>query len=504
MKEKLDKITQSKKFLIVLLILLICLVIGVGTYAWFTWTSTNNTSLTLSIGNLADVTFDKGPDININNLAPVFNYTDGVSTTFSINNRDTSGTPVMYTVKINITTISNELKSSDFKFVLLEGTNIISEGDFSTAANGGTIEIVTDSLSQGVTNYTIYFYIDSNNENNSNMMNKSLIGTIEVGAFDASNTAAGYISSLFSKTGTITSNARSHEIDTTHSMIKDLDGNIHYYGTNPNNYINIGDNVQWRIIGVFNGKLKLIRSSQIGFYSWDTSANTSTTNNGYGINEWSQSDLMKLLNPGYQYNQDLNSSGTLVTVNNSLWYNHSSGICYTGRNNSTANSCSFTSTGLAESVKDKIADVTWNLGASNSNVFPNVALAAEKGTTVISNPLDGLQRTTKWTGKVALPSLSDYGYASNLQTCNITLNNYENCYNWITDIITNYNSSDAWLLTPSLYNAYTATSIEMMGSVLETQNVSYNNYVTPVLFIKSNINIETNHTGSSSDPFVVS
>ena len=38
-----------------------------GTYAWFTWKSSSNTNVTLSIGNLADVTFTSGPDINISN-----------------------------------------------------------------------------------------------------------------------------------------------------------------------------------------------------------------------------------------------------------------------------------------------------------------------------------------------------------------------------------------------------------------------------------------------------
>ena len=43
-----------------LFILLISTVGSIGTYAYFTWSSTNNTSVTLSIGELADVTFNTG------------------------------------------------------------------------------------------------------------------------------------------------------------------------------------------------------------------------------------------------------------------------------------------------------------------------------------------------------------------------------------------------------------------------------------------------------------
>lgn len=62
-------------------------------------------------------------------------------------------------------------------------------------------------------------------------------------------------------------------------------GNIRYYGANPDNYVyfncsNYNNPTAstcelWRIIGVFDGKVKLIRSSQIGTYSWDN-RNTST------------------------------------------------------------------------------------------------------------------------------------------------------------------------------------------------------------------------------------
>ena len=158
MKNKFNKFIQSKSLLITLIILLIILVIATGTYAWLTWKSTNNTSLTMTIGKMADVTFTSGNDISINTLAPVFNYTDGEKTTFSINNRDTTGATIDYTVKLNITSIADELKSSDLKYVLLKDNTIVKEGDFSTVATGSNTIYSGNISTNGTTNFTLYIY----------------------------------------------------------------------------------------------------------------------------------------------------------------------------------------------------------------------------------------------------------------------------------------------------------------------------------------------------------
>ena len=167
-------------------ILLISLVSSAGTYAWFTWISPSNTSVTLSIGNLADVTFTSGPDINITNLAPVYNYTDGVSTTFTVRNTNSTDS-LLYKVKLEITSIANELKDESFKYTLLKDNKVIKTGNLKDAVNGNPLILNTSSLDKGSTSspktstFKLYFWIDGNMENNSNMMNKSLVGKIDVG-----------------------------------------------------------------------------------------------------------------------------------------------------------------------------------------------------------------------------------------------------------------------------------------------------------------------------------
>ena len=178
---------KYKKFMYIgIFILLISLVSSAGTYAWFTWISPSNTSVTLSIGNLADVTFTSGPDINISNLAPVYNYTDGASTTFTVRNTNSTDS-LLYKVKLEITSIANELKDESFKYTLVKDNKVVKTGNLKDAVNGNTLILNTSSLDKGSTSspkistFKLYFWIDGNMENNPNMMNKSLVGKIDVG-----------------------------------------------------------------------------------------------------------------------------------------------------------------------------------------------------------------------------------------------------------------------------------------------------------------------------------
>ncbi len=160
-------------------------------------------------------------------------------------------------------------------------------------------------------------------------------------------------------------------------------GNLRYYGSDPYNYVWLGDTYTeavtfpgngtpnivrqagdkklWRIVGVFDGRIKLISNDPISItnLSWDTSANTTGGNSGYGINQWGPSnsyegaDLMRLLNPGYDGE----------SVNNSLYWNKaSSGTVYTNSDNATKN-VSFANTGLTANERSLIDTATWYTGA---------------------------------------------------------------------------------------------------------------------------------------------
>ncbi len=498
-KKNIKEIMSKRYIQIGILIVLISLVGLASTYAWFTWKSSSNTNVTLSIGNLADVTFTSGPDINISNLAPVYNYTDGVSTTFVMKNNSTTNN-LNYEIKLDVTSIANELKNESFKYTLLKDNKVVQTGNLKNAVNGKTLILNTGLLAKGSTsNYKLYFWIDGNIENSSSMMNKSLVGMIDIGEKTT------YINNLYNNSTKtpVTNNSITYQYDTTNNLMQDTAGNIRYYGASPNNYVYFNcdsypsTNCElWRIIGVFDGKLKLMRNSTIGLYSWDTSA--SSVNSGYGVNEWSQADLMKLLNPGHESE----------SVGGSLYYNSKSGTCYNNSKYATT-SCNFTSTGIKnDTTRNMIAETTWNLGGWNTpDIYSNVIYEKERGTTVISNPSDGITRATTWTGKIALLYPSDYGYATDLSKCSQTLVNYDSntdsyacrSNDWMYSIFKT--NSYNWLLTSHSGYANTAFYVPSTGSVsYGNYRVSYARGVAPVLYLGSDQDIVAGD-GSQSNPY---
>ena len=181
--KKIINFVKSRAFIATLGLTFIALIIAGITYAWFTWNSTDNTNITMQIGEYTVVTFTEGNDINVNNLAPVYNYTDGESTTFTLTNSNDDVTKEFkYNVYLDITSISNELKTTQFKYVLLDSSNnIIDQGNFSSASDNSTLTITENqTLPNGNSSYTFIIYLDGNEQNNSNIMNKSLSGILRV------------------------------------------------------------------------------------------------------------------------------------------------------------------------------------------------------------------------------------------------------------------------------------------------------------------------------------
>ena len=311
-----------------------------------------------------------------------------------------------------------------------------------------------------------------------------------------------YITNLYNnatKTAVI-NNSITYQYDPKNSLMKDVGNNIRYYGASPNNYIyfNCSDYSNqssstceiWRIIGVFDGKIKLIRGSQIGTYALDNKDTTTGAENNYGKNDWTDARLMKLLNPGYE------SEAT----GGSLYYNSGSGNCYVGQNNATK-ACDFTSTGIKnDKTRGLISEETYSLlGWSTSSVYANEIYEYERSTGKVHS-----DRPTTWTGKIALAYPSDYGYAVDLSKCSQNLYNYDNSTctsnNWMMTIIApNY----GWLLTPFFAATSGAWRVHFSGFVNNIYGAYYALGVAPVLSLNSDANVKSG-TGTSSDPYQIS
>ena len=328
--------------------------------------------------------------------------------------------------------------------------------------------------------------------------------------------------------------------DTVNLATDDVDNNVRYIGANPSNYVyfNCSDYNNptadtcelWRIIGVFNNVtksdgskenlVKIIRADSLGNYSWDykkKGVGTSTTDNG--SNDWSDSQLMMMLNPtnylksGYTNSNDIISSGSQQLYSKmGSYYNGTKGCSPAAIASGATFSCTevdFTSTGLKnDTTRNAIEEVVWNLGGTNSYASASNGLAShwygyERESTVYTG------RPTTWTGKIGLMYPSDYGYAtSGGSSKDRAACLAKELFSWNSSDFSDckgndylYNSSlNQWTLAPN--SAYAYYVFFVLGGGVGNRNAYNTSAVRPVLFLKSSILLDKG-TGESSNPYTL-
>ena len=229
---------------------------------------------------------------------------------------------------------------------------------------------------------------------------------------------------------------------------------IRYQGTDPNNYVEFSGET-WRIIGIVDGKVKLIKATELANpMPWNNQDGDGTYDSGIDINDWSNATLQTYLNGDY-YNSLTDNS----MIDTSTWY-------LRGHN---------TTQGI-----DK---------------YEMYGIERETGTVMYETP--------SIEGNIGIMYPSDYGFAAQeTDTCTNEkeLYSYEPCKdtNWIAYTQTN---AYEWLITPhSGYesNAFNATS---SGYVRTDIRVNRNSGVRPVLYLKSNVKITGDGDGSSNNKY---
>ena len=536
-------------------------VVGVSYAFWrASFSSKNDNSLTATCFN---VSFTDQNNISIEKAYPLLDKDGKKLTPYEFTITNNCDTYVKYDINLEVLNTSTLTNMDYIKLMLDDGTPaLVSSYNVTTKTLSNASSAY--KISTGYLNakesktYNLRLWLDENMTGETEgVQNNTFTSKITVNAsyVEELPTASEYITPLAT-------------VDTTNLATDDY-SNTRYIGANPNNYIwfdeqvyqydtyslmyggdyyglaenttleecqnaitdqgldgdgkaeckkehSKGDKILWQIIGVMKGiddgtgnkedRVKLIRASSIGSYSWDTSE--SSINSGYGVNEWSQADVMKLLNPGYESE----------SVGGSLYWNNQSGTCYNISKNGTT-SCNFTSTGIKDKLKILISDAVWNTGASTtSNQIASKFYTEERGTRNGKKCLSGtscndtVERTMTWTGKVGLMYLSDYGYATSggdttdRTTClNTSLRSWDDsslsdCKNndWL------FNSSYQWTLSPNATrsNADFALYVDSGGNV--GFNIASNSYaVRPVVYLTSNVKISSG-SGSESDPFELS
>lgn len=427
---------------------------------------------------------------------------------------------VTQTININSGTVSNVnyavwyLNNISNVDIGILSTNTRTTGVIKDAGSGTGCNIVLRNNS--AEKKTITIGVATSKSSISLASNMTIVPQVVIGERQINTNAATYIKKLYSTTekSTVTNNSITYNTSQSQLLMNDRKGssstgidagNIRYYGANPDNYVyfncsNYNNPTAstcelWRIIGVFDGKIKIMRSENIGAYSWDTTA--STINGGSGLNDWSTSKLMMLLNSGYTY-----------LINNlsrpaSLYWNRTSGSCYNAANLG-ATSCSFTSTGLKnDTTKNMIYETRHNIGAGTTSVgiYANQLYAKERGTTVYTG------RPTTWTGKVVVPYASDYSYAVDFNKCSSTLYNYNNSActsnNWMYNIMTKSGTKGAWTLTSqSNGNADAVFGIYANGGVAYGQGTRGGMNILPTLYLNPDT-IITKGEGTKDKPYKI-
>ena len=427
---------------------------------------------------------------------------------------------VTQTININSGTVSNVnyavwyLNNISNVDIGILSTNTRTTGVIKEAGSGTGCNIVLRNNS--AEKKTITIGVATSKSSISLASNMTIVPQVVIGERQINTNAATYIKKLYSTTekSTVTNNSITYNTSQSQLLMNDRKGssstgidagNIRYYGANPDNYVyfncsNYNNPTAstcelWRIIGVFDGKVKIMRSENIGAYSWDTTA--STINGGSGLNDWSTSKLMMLLNSGYTY-----------LINNlsrpaSLYWNRTSGSCYNAANLG-ATSCSFTSTGLKnDTTKNMIYETRHNIGAGTTSVgiYANQLYAKERGTTVYTG------RPTTWTGKVVVPYASDYSYAVDFNKCSSTLYNYNNSActsnNWMYNIMTKSGTKGAWTLTSqSNGNADAVFGIYANGGVAYGQGTRGGMNILPTLYLNPDT-IITKGEGTKDKPYKI-
>ena len=329
--------------------------------------------------------------------------------------------------------------------------------------------------------------------------------------------------------------------DTTQIVTDAPDNNIRYIGANPNNYVyfncsdysNQSDSTceKWRIIGVFKNVtksdgtkedlVKIVKDDRLGNvgFSWDyKQSGVGTSAEDDGSNDWTDSQLMMMLNPtdylksGYTIDNNIvkDSNGQAIYQNMGSYYNGTSGCepaAVVSGAEFTCKSIDFTSTGLKnDATRNAIESVVWNLGGTKTYNSANNGLAShfygyERGTTVYSG------HATTWTGKIGLMYPSDYGYAtSGGSTTDRSTCLAKEMYHWDGSDVSDCKNNDylfkssQWTLAPYSSSPFVAFYVRASGLVTPCP-AKTRLWVHPVAYLKSNISITDVGTGTAESPF---
>ncbi len=263
------------------------------------------------------------------------------------------------------------------------------------------------------------------------------------------------------------------------------DNSYRFSGANPNNYVCFGSDEEtcpndnlYRIIGVFNGQVKLIKND------YTTSGMLGTDGRDYyGAYSSSTSN----------YRGNMNTS-TIVAYR----WNYDTSVSTYGSNNWTTSEFNTINLNtnywnyLGSTWQNLIVETTWHLGGMTS--YNNTAKEFYDGER--NNAGYGSNPTT-YTDEIGLMYPSDYGYAASPDAWTNDLFNYDNstitASNWM------YMGLVEWTIIPRSSGSTGVFIVDGSG-YLGTNDASNGYAARPVFYLESNVALQGG-TGTSSDPY---
>ena len=529
---------MKKKAIMIAIIILLVLSVAIGiSYAYWIL-NLNQDSKNIVSTKCLNITFTEGDAINLQKTYPMDDEEGSKLTPYTFTLKNECNDKANY--QINLETLAESTLDINYvKVKLNDEISVLGNNEAVTK----TLDNATDSrmLETGILNanetktfnLNVWLSYDAPNDT----MNKNFESKITVTTSYHATLGTELVKDLVAG-----ADPDSDEVYTvpdktsdtcTYTLAYDntVDNNIRYVGANPCNYVKV-DGEYWRIIGSMNNiddglgnketRLKLIRAESIGNYSWDYSE--ASVNNGNGVNEWSQSDLMKLLNPGYDDEE----------VGGSLYYNRGSGKCY---KRTVQVECDFNETGLKSNLSNLIGNALWNLGSNGTTAYwyDSYGLSAksfynfersQNSSKICSSGTycnDNVPRTTEWIGKIGLMYPSDYAYsASNTDEmsrseCINSSNNWNNSKeascknaNWFyLGYDPDYKDGDQGVHTLTPISQYFAMEYAKTGDHIfeispygnnSSSLAFYSNYVYPVVYLKTDVTILQGE-GTKENPY---
>ena len=516
---------KDKKILILSIVgvLLLVSIVVATSYAYFTANVTGNkdTNNVVITNGVMSLEYKDGDEINLANAVPG----NSVTKTFTVKN--TGNVATNYTIYFS--ELSNKfVDKTDLVYTLTssDGGKNVAQTQVPSTNDAMVSNYAIEAGKTHTYTLTITFLDKDENQDDNQGVSFSTKVTI--------NETKEYVPTFAEKIAELS------VTDTTNFATDDPDNNVRYIGKDPNNYVyfncsdysNQSDSTceKWRIIGVFKNVtkedgtkedlVKIVKYDRLSnaSFSWDYKKNgvgTSTTN--FGSNDWTDSQLMMMLNPtdylksGYTIENNVvkDSKGQAIYKNMGSYYNGTSGCkpaAVASGADFTCTSIDFTSTGLKnDSTRNAIESVVWNLGESSTSrdVTASMFYERERVTTVYSG------RITTWPGKMGLMYPSDYGYAtSGGSTTDRATCLANEMYNWDLSRLSDCNRNDyllksddaQWTLAPGSSYSNHVFDVYPNGNV--NLHVAYDAYgVRPAAFLKSNISITDVGIGTSESPY---